>query len=277
MNIVLHEARHRVDIAGSTLSYVDAGAGDVVVLAHSYLWDAEMWRPQIDALSRHYRVIVPELWGHGASGALPPGTRDLADIARHNLDLLDRLGIDRFILAGLSGGGMWGSELALLAPERVKGLALLDTSLAVEPEPSRLQYLAMLDMVSAIGQVPAEVIDAIVPMFFSPQIVTRAPELPASFRARLGNLDPLRLRDGVVELGRLTFGRRDTLGMLALLRIPTLVLTGADDIPRPPKEARNMAAQLGCRFVEVPEAGHISTLEAPGAVTAALLEFARRL
>ena len=45
------------------LTALDRGKGPVVVLAHSYLWGAEMWRPQIDALSRHYRVIVPNLWG----------------------------------------------------------------------------------------------------------------------------------------------------------------------------------------------------------------------
>src|SRR5258708_8513445 len=108
-----------VEIAGSTMNVVDAGEGDVVVLGHSYLWSSEMWRPQIDGLSPHYRVIVPDLWGHGNSGPLPEGTEDLHDIARHHLALMDRLGIDRFTLVGLSVGGMWGAELALVAPERV--------------------------------------------------------------------------------------------------------------------------------------------------------------
>ena len=61
-------------IQGSTLHYQDHGAGFPVLLGHSYLWDAAMWAPQIDALSRSYRVIVPDLWGHGASGAPPDGT-----------------------------------------------------------------------------------------------------------------------------------------------------------------------------------------------------------
>ncbi|MDA6077685.1 hypothetical protein O0544_19320 [Edwardsiella anguillarum] len=54
--------------------YEDHGSGFPLVLGHSYLFDADMWRPQIEALSARYRVIVPELWGHGRSAALPEGT-----------------------------------------------------------------------------------------------------------------------------------------------------------------------------------------------------------
>ena len=64
-----------VNIHGSTLHYQDHGTGFPLLLGHSYLWDAAMWAPQIDALSRQYRVIVPDLWGHGASGALLPTPR----------------------------------------------------------------------------------------------------------------------------------------------------------------------------------------------------------
>ena len=208
-----------VDIMGSRMTALDAGEGEVVVLGSSFLWDSEMWRPQIDALSPHYRVVVPHLWGHGGSGPMPPATKDLRDLARQNLALLDHLGIQRFAMVGLSVGGMWGAELALLAPEQVTALALLDTFLGAEPADSRARYFAVLDAVAATRSLPDAVLDAVVPLFFSPNVQATAPDLPASFRARLKEWDRDRLVDAVVPLGRLIFGRRDALADLARLTL----------------------------------------------------------
>ena len=262
-----------VDIMGSRMTALDAGEGEVVVLGSSFLWDAEMWRPQIDALSQHYRVVVPHLWGHGGSGPMPPATKDLRDLARQNLALLDHLGIERFAMVGLSVGGMWGAELALLVPEQVTALALLDTFLGAEPPPSRARYFAVLDAVAAARSLPDAVLDGIVPLFFSPNVQATAPELPAKFRARLKEWDRDRLVDAVVPLGRLIFGRRDALADLARLTLPAVVMTGEKDIPRPVAEGRQMATAMGCPFIELPGAGHISSLETPGAVTDHLLAF----
>ena len=262
-----------VDIMGSRMTALDAGEGEVVVLGSSFLWDSEMWRPQIDALSQHYRVVVPHLWGHGGSGAMPPATKDLRDLARQNLLLLDHLGIQRFAMVGLSVGGMWGAELALLVPEQVTALALLDTFLGAEPADSRARYFAVLDAVAATRSLPDAVLDAVVPLFFSGNVQATAPDLPARFRARLKAWDSGRLVDAVVPLGRLIFNRRDALADLARLTLPAVVMTGQQDIPRPVAEGRQMAAAMGCPFIELPGAGHIASLETPGAVTDHLLDF----
>ena len=268
-----HSGNCRIEVMGSTISYLDVGAGEVVVLGHSYLWDAEMWRPQIDALARRFRVIVPELWGHGRSGALPAGTTDLADLAWQHLAFMDKLGIRRFALAGLSIGGMWGAELALIAPGRVSALALLDTSLGDEPEQTRRQYLGMLAAAEAAGHIPEPLLDAVVPLYFSPKVGARQPDLPTRFRASLAGWDIERLRDSVLPIGRMVFQRRDAREDLKRLSLPALVMTGSDDVGRPPHEGQQMAEILDCPFVAIPEAGHISALEAPDFVTAQLLGF----
>ncbi|HVJ41568.1 MAG TPA: alpha/beta fold hydrolase [Dongiaceae bacterium] len=255
------------------MTVVDVGEGEVVVLGHSYLWDAEMWRPQIEALSRSYRVIVPNLWGHGTSDDLPPGTGDMRDLGRHHLMLLDSLGIDRFALAGLSIGGMWGMEIACLAPERVTALALLDTSAGPEPELSREQYLGMFRIVEAAGRIPDEMIEAIVPLYFAPATLTAAPALPAILRAGLKTVSTRRLLDTIVPLGHILFGRRDLRPDLAHLRMPSLVMTGSEDIPRPVREGREIAEILRCQFIELPGAGHISALEVPDLVSTHLADF----
>jgi pimeloyl-ACP methyl ester carboxylesterase len=262
-----------VEVMGSSMTAVDAGRGEAVLLGHSYLWDAEMWRPQIDLLSRQYRVIAPDVWGHGRSGALPRGTEDLREVARHHLMLLDRLGVERFAVVGLSLGGMWGVELAGLAPERVTALVLLDTFVGPEPAASRERYLAILKAMEAADKVPEAILDVVVPLFFSAGVQATAPELPAKFRQALAGWDRERLIDSVLPLGRLFLHRRDAMADLHKLDMPALVMTGAEDIPRPPQEGRQMADALGCRFIELPGAGHISTLEAPEAVAEHLLAF----
>src|ERR1051325_10326160 len=109
----MKSASHEVTLDGSTMNVVVAGTGPTVLLGHSYLFDAAMWAPQIEALSAQYHVVAPEMWGHGASGQLPTNTQDIAGLARQHLMLLDQLNIDRCAVIGLSLGGMWGAELAL--------------------------------------------------------------------------------------------------------------------------------------------------------------------
>jgi pimeloyl-ACP methyl ester carboxylesterase len=263
-------------IDGQPLHYLDQGHGPVVLLGSSYLWDHTMWAPQIDALSRQYRVIAVDLWGHGQSGALPEGMASLDDLARQALLLMDSLNIDCFHLVGLSVGGMWGARLALAAPKRLKSLVLMDTYVGVEPEQTRQYYFSLFDKIESSGSIPEPLLDIIVPIFFRAGIDPQSP-LYQQFRATLAALPTDRLRDSIVPLGRIIFGRDDILSRLSGLDAKnTLVMCGDQDKPRPPSEAREMAELIGCRSILIPQAGHISNLENPEFVTAALLEFLRR-
>lgn len=263
-------------IDGQPLHYLDQGRGPVVVLGSSYLWDHRMWAPQIDALSKHYRVIVPELWGHGQSGRLPEGMSSLDDLSRQTLALMDYLGIDCFNLVGLSVGGMWGARLALAAPERVQSLVLMDTYVGVEPEPTRLYYFSLFDKIDASGAIPEPLLDIIVPIFFRPGIDPLS-ALYQQFRATLAAMPTDRLKDSIVPLGRIIFGRDDILAQLPGLDARrTLVMCGDQDKPRPPSEALEMAKLIGCDHVLIPQAGHISNLENPEFVTQALSAFLKQ-
>ena len=273
MNNARQPETRLVTIQGSTMSVKLAGAGPTVVLGSSFLWDAGMWAPQIEALSSRYRLVVPELWGHGGSGPLPPDTRDMRDLARQHLRLLDELGIERCAVVGLSVGGMWGAELALMAPERVSALVLMGTSLAAEPEQARESYFAMLDVVGALGMLPDPVREAVLKLFFSPETQARRPELLEAFDAKLRAWDPQRLKDSVAPLGRIIFGRRDALDDLARLSMPALVVTGDGDLAKPAAEGRAMADRIGCPFLTIPGAGHTSSLEASDFVNRTLAEF----
>jgi pimeloyl-ACP methyl ester carboxylesterase len=265
--------RKTVHVGGSNISVIDAGSGPAVILGHGFLCDADYWAPQIDALVSHYRVIVPELWGHGESGALPADIVSIRDVACHYLDLLDALEVDRCTIVGLSMGGMWGAELALMAPERVTGLVLMDTSLAAEPAASYGAFIGLLGAIEQSRGFPEPVLNAVPPLFFSPTVDDRDPTLRPAFAARLRAWDPERVVDSLVPLGRIIFDRREALADLAALTMPTLVTTGVDDQARSPAEGRAMAEQIGCTFVEIPQAGHTASLEAPDFVNRLLIDF----
>ena len=260
-------------IDGQPLHYLDQGNGPAVLLGSSFLWDRAMWTPQIEALSQQYRVIVPELWGHGESGALPAHTQSLDDLARQALALLDHLDVAQVNLVGLSVGGMWGARLALLAPERVNSLVLMDTHLGAEPEATRQYYFSLFKLIEDAGAIPEPLLDVIAPIFFRPTI-DRESALYQGFRQALQGFSRERLLDSIVPLGRLIFSREDVLEQLPRLDADTtLVLCGEQDKPRPPAESREMAELIGCGLILIPDAGHISALENPDFVNEALLTF----
>ena len=265
-----------IEIDGARMSYVDQGQAFPVLLGHSYLWSAAMWQQQIEALSQHFRVIVPELWGHGDSDAPPDTTTDMTALARQHLALLDALDIPRCHLVGLSVGGMWGAELAADHPSRVDRVVLMDTYVGAEPEATRLKYFALLDAASAAGCFSDALLDIIVPIFFHAGGQT-VPEVREQFRADLKASSAETILQSLEPMGRVIFGRSDKLSCLAeLAGDRTIVMCGDQDIPRPPAESVEMSRIIGCLAALIPAAGHISSLENPQVVNDFLLNWLPR-
>ncbi len=246
--------------------YTEYGNGFPVILGTSYLWDERMWAPQIAALSTRYRVIIPQLPGHGNDVPLAADASAPADLATQVAHLLDVLDVKECAVVGLSVGGMWGAELALQQPQRVRSLVLMDTSLAAEPEASQQRYLQMLAAIEHAGHIPEGLIAQIVPLFFRPQLPGNDPLLQ-TMAERLRQWPAQRIA-ALVALGRGTFTRPERLDALTALDPQrTWVACGEHDIPRPPEEASIMAEKIGCPLVLIPEAGHVASVENPAAVT----------
>ena len=258
-------------------SYIDVGDGPTVVLAPGYLCDAAMWTSQVEALSQEFRVIVPDIWGHGASGRLPDRTNTTGLVARQYLGFLNEIGVDRFAIVGHSFGGMWGAELALFAPDRLFGLALLGSYLGPEEELGRMQFNAMLDAAEGLGQVSPPLVEAILANYFTAKTLGANPPFIDTFRSSLSKLSTERLMDSIIPIGRLIFDRRDALEDMKSVQTPSMVMTGEYDVARPPREGRTMADILGCAYVEIADAAHVSILEAPVAINTALLGFLREV
>ncbi|MCI5140903.1 MAG: alpha/beta fold hydrolase [Candidatus Electrothrix sp. ATG1] len=259
-------------INNQDLHYLDQGDGPVLLFGHSYLWDSDMWQQQIAALSKSYRCIVPDLWGHGKSAPLTK-TPSIQSLADDHWALLQALHIERCSLIGLSVGGMWGVQLALDHPETVERLAIMDTFLGVEPSATQQLYLQMLDMVDQAGAVPQPLIEQLIPIFLSPVTLEEQPAIATSFRNMLSAL-PAEKVSTIVALGRCIFQRKDRMAALAQLKMPVLVLVGELDQPRPPHEAREMADAIEhATYKVIAKAGHISALEQPKEVNMLLQKF----
>ncbi|MBI1675706.1 alpha/beta hydrolase [Shewanella sp. DW31] len=265
--------RQQLVIADRKLSYLDVGSGPVLLFGHSYLWDSAMWAPQIATLSAQYRCIVPELWGHGQSDLLPNNSKTLLDIADQMLELMDALEITHFSVVGQSVGAMWGAELALKAPTRIKTLIMLNSFIGFEPEVTRAKYDGMLDMISAAKAIPAPLISAISPLFFANDAANNTPELVMGFEQSLASITAEQIPT-IIKLGRMIFGRRDTMEYAEQLTLPCLIMAGVEDKARSVLESYLMSDAIdGSQLVHIPAAGHISTLEQAEFINQHLADF----
>jgi pimeloyl-ACP methyl ester carboxylesterase len=115
--------------------YVDTGEGEPLLLLHGYTGASSDWAFCFDELSKEFRLIIPDLRGHGRS-TNPTGQYTQRRAARDVDALLDQLGIERYKAIGASGGGITLLHLATQQPERVEAMVLISAA-SYYPEQAR--------------------------------------------------------------------------------------------------------------------------------------------
>src|SRR5437763_2385973 len=111
-------------VPSATALFVEqSGAGPALLLIHGLMVSGAMYQPVLPSLATHYRVIVPDLRGHGRSGALPE-PYSVEQLARDLAQLLDDLQVDAAHILGYSQGGAVAQQFARDYPKRVRGLVL---------------------------------------------------------------------------------------------------------------------------------------------------------
>lgn len=259
----VYEITHR----GATLAFTDAGSGPTVVLGHSFLCSRSMWAGQVPVLAERYRVINVDYRGHGASSAI---TRPLTlyDLVDDVLAILDHRGVERAVWAGLSVGGFVALRAALTAPQRVPGLVLVDTDGGAETWWPRTKYRILGGVARGLGV--GAVGGAAARHLFGATTRKTRPELVRSWRQEFRQFDVA----STLCFLRAVAGRDDLGPRLGAIDVPSVVIVGAEDVSLPPARSRRLAAQLpNATFHEIPGAGHLSAVEQPELVTAAMLEF----
>lgn len=136
-------AMDRVTLNGVELAFEEIGTSRrTLLLIHGHPFDHTMWRPQLEPIAElGWRIIAPDLRGYGASG--PAGGKTTLDLfARDQIALLDHLGIEDAVIAGLSMGGQIVMEIGRSAPTRVRGIVLAATFPQAETALGKQQRLA---------------------------------------------------------------------------------------------------------------------------------------
>ncbi len=250
--------------------YETMGEGPAILLGHSFFCSVEMWRYQAPELARSYRVINPDYRGHGRSSPLREDL-DVYDLVEDSVALLDHLGIERAVWAGLSVGGMTAMRAALRYPERVRSLVLLDTDADAERLWIRLKSRPMGAGTRLVGLRPF--LPAVVKGMFGPTTCRENRPLVEEWRAWFAAADPESMRRFLEMLMR----RDSVVARLGEIEVPSLVIFGSEDRSLPARLSKKIDAGLpDSKLVEIPRAGHLSTLEQPEAVTAAMVGFLRQ-
>lgn len=252
-------------VNGIDIAYADSGGdGPAVILSHGYLMDHTMFDAQVAALAPDYRVITWDERGFGGTPAPAPFT--YWDSARDALGLLDHLGVRQAVLGGMSQGGFLSLRAALLAPQRVRALILLDTQAGLE-DPATIDSYEQMEA-AWLEHGPAPLQDAVASVILGPGAWD-------DWFAKWAALDT----GGLTNAFRCLVDRDDLTGRLGEITCPALVVHGTSDAAIPMSRAQALRDGLGgqAELVEIEGGPHSANLTHPGEVNAAILPFLRGL
>jgi pimeloyl-ACP methyl ester carboxylesterase len=245
-----------IDRAGVKIHYEVHGSGPPLILTHGYSSTSEMWRGQIEALSKHHKLVLWDMRGHGQSDyPLDPNayseTLTVADIAA----LLDEIGAESAIVGGLSLGGYMSLAFYRAHPERVRALLIIDTGPGFKKDDAREVWnKRALDTAERFEREGLAVL----------QSASRE-------RSMVSHRDA----SGLARAARGMLTQRDArvIEVLPEIKVPSLIVVGADYAPFL-AASDYMAAKIpGAKKVVIPSAGHAVNIDQPRAFIDAVLPF----
>ncbi len=272
-----------IEVNGVRLHFLEAGQGEpTILLLHGFGASTFSWRNVIEPLSQHNRVIAYDRPAFGLTERPIPGEwqgqNPYSPEAQVDqlFGLMDALGVQRAVLVGNSAGGTVAFNAALIDPERVQSLVLVDAAVYESGRSGLVRLLMRLPQVDHLGPLLARSLAGeqgdrfIQTAWHDPSRVD--PSVYAGYRLPLqaNNWDR-----ALWEFSKASF----PIGLperLRELRVPVLVLTGDDDRIVPTENSRRLAAELpGARLVVFENCGHLPQEECSQAFLKAVTEFIR--
>ncbi len=249
------------------MAYDDVGRGPTVVLLHGYPFNRSMWREQTEALSANYRVITPDLRGHGETNVTPElATMD--EMARDVAALLDKLDIRRVTLGGLSMGGYVTLAFYRRFPLRTRALILADTRPQADTPEAQHKREEQAEKILKEGM--QSIADDFLKKVLTTETLKEKPETVERVREMILKTNP----QGAASVLRGMAVRHDQTDFLEEIFAPALILVGSEDQLTPPSDAELMKRQIrGSRLEIIEGASHLSNLERPAEFNLALKSF----
>jgi 3-oxoadipate enol-lactonase len=254
----------------ATIYYEIHGNGPDVVLLHPFPANHKFWLPLVDALASRFRLILPDLRGHGRSS---PG-EGVATMQKHARDVLrvcDANDVHGAVFIGCSIGGYINFEIWRQARERVKAFAFIDTKAPADSPEAQANRRRAADDVLTRG--PEPFIDNLLPKLVGRSTRANRPDIIAGVRAMMTEAPAA----GIAAVQRGMAERPDSTPLLATITVPTLVMFGdEDDVPL----AEGEAIRGGIRGAEmrvIEKAGHYSPFEKPEEAGRILRDWLERL
>lgn len=251
--------------SNATIDYFDSGGdGRPILLSHGFLMDHSMFDAQVAVLAPEFRVITWDERGFGGSRTQGPFT--YWDSAADAIAILDHLGIERAVLGGMSQGGFLSMRAALVAPERVEALVIIDSQSGAEDPAMVPAHDAMRDLWLESG--PEAVQDAVASMILGPG------DWPEWF-AKWAVLD----RDQFLHAYDCLVQRDDITDRIAEITVPALIIHGTADLAIPIAKGEQLRDGLGgsSELVVVEGGPHAANITHPDEVNGAILRFLRSL
>lgn len=250
---------HGIQVGTHHIRYLEGGRGPAVVLLHGIFAEKDHWVDFARALGGHYRIIVPDLPGHGGSTRLEDEPYDYAAQTGRLAALLDALGVERAHLAGSSMGGTLAALLALQQPQRVGSVAFIGA-----PHGIRAPRSSAMDREIEAGRAPLVAHDAAAFERMMTLVFERPPFLPypvlQDAQAQAVQRAPSNLRLWNEQL-RNRYLLHERIGAL---QAPLLVLWGEQDRVFDVSAAGTLRALLPtARLEKLPDLGHLPMMEAP--------------
>ena len=249
-----------IDRNGVKIYYEVHGDGPPLILTHGYSSTSAMWQGQIEALSRRHRLVLWDMRGHGRSDyPEDPGAYSEALTVGDIAALLDEIGAARAIVGGLSLGGYMSLAFYRAHPERVSALLIIDTGPGFKKDDARDAWnRRALETADRLDRDGLAVLKS-----------------ASRERAMVTHRDA----SGLARAARGMLTQRDArvIELLPAIKVPSLIMVGADDTPFL-AASDYMAAKIpGAQKVVIPSAGHAVNIDQPQAFLDAALPFLDRL
>lgn len=259
-----------IAVNGTRLYYEESGSGpETLIFAHGLLFDGDMFKAQIEALSPEYRCISFDFRGQGRSAIADAGY-DMDSLAEDTAQLIKALDAAPCHFCGLSMGGFVGMRLAIGRPELIRSLMLLETSAEPE-EPRNVPRYRLLNIMMRWFGVGA-VVGRVLPILFGQKFLADSANATQieRFVRRLKSAS----REGLSRAVKGVIDREGVVEELQHITCPTLVIVGDQDVATVPARSKRIHSRIaGSRMVVIPGAGHSSCIEAPQAVNSLLRDF----